>query len=206
MDSVQPLVEVDDWKAASDKLEEIISESGYIPGEENAHGLLGYVYEQLGEVEKERAILEAIAANEAHRLDPIERLLTIALGQDDPPNVVKWANAWIAINPMAIEPWRALFATHARFQYQSPAIAAGNTLLTLDPPEIAKVHYTLALQYLRSDPQTARRHTLMALEEAPRFRSAYELLDEIIQEQEETEKESSNSASVSTPKLDGISF
>ena len=206
MESVQPLVEAEDWKAASDKLEEIISESGYIPGEENAHGLLGYVYEQLGEVDKERAILEAIAANEAHRLDPIERLLTIALEQDDPPNVVKWANAWVAIKPMAIEPWRALFATHARFQYQRPAIAAGNTLLTLDPPEIAKVHYTLALQYLRSDPQTARRHTLMALEEAPRFRSAYELLEEIIQEQEQTEKENSNSASVSIPKLEGIPF
>ncbi|MCH2614393.1 MAG: hypothetical protein MKZ70_06835, partial [Opitutales bacterium] len=64
----------------------------------------------------------------------------------------------------------------------------------------------LALQHLRSDPQTARRHTLMALEEAPRFRSAYELLDEIVQEQQQTEKENSNSASVSTPNLEGIPF
>ena len=46
----------------------------------------------------------------------------------------------------------------------------------------------------------------MALEEAPRFRSAYELLDEIVQEQQQTEKENSNSASVSTPNLEGIPF
>ena len=39
------------------------------------------------------------------------------------------------------------------------------------------VHYHLARQYERKDPETARRHTLMALEEAPRFRLAYELLN-----------------------------
>ncbi|HCR31401.1 MAG TPA: hypothetical protein DIV79_15460, partial [Opitutae bacterium] len=118
----------------------------------------------------------------------------------------RWANAWIAIKPMAIEPWRALFATHARFQYRDAAIEAGKTLLTLDPPEIAKVHYTLALQYLRSDPETARRHTLMALEEAPRFRSAYELLDEITQKKEKATRNNSNSANASTSNLERLPF
>jgi len=206
MESVQPLVEAEDWETARQKLEEIISESGYIPGEENAHGLLAYVYEQLGEVDKERSTLETIAASEAHRLDPIQRLLTIALEQDDPPNVLQWANAWIAIKPMAVEPWRALFATHARFQYRDDAIAAGQTLLNLDPPEIAQVHYTLALQYLRSDPETARRHTLMALEEAPRFRSAYELLNEINQKQGSAEMRKATSASMPTSNLEGLPF
>lgn len=206
MEGVQALVEAEDWDKAKEKLEEIVAQSGYLPGEENAHGLLAYVYEQLGEVEQERSTLETIAANEAHRLDPIQRLLTIALEQDDPPNVLRWANAWIAIKPMAIEPWRALFAIHARFQYRDAAIAAGKTLLTLDPPEIAQVHYTLALQFLRSDPETARRHTLMALEEAPRFRSAYELLEEINQEREAAENKATTSASVPNPNLEGLPF
>ena len=206
MESIQPLVEAEDWETARQKLEDIIAQSGYIPGEKNAHGLLAYVYEQLGELEKERLTLETIASSEAHRLDPIQRLLTIALEQDDPPNVVQWAKAWIAIKPMAIEPWRALFATHARFQYRDDAIAAGETLLNLDPPEIAQVQYTLALQYLRSDPETARRHTLMALEEAPRFRSAYELLDEINRKRESAEMSKATSASVPTPNLEGLPF
>ncbi|MGK0241216.1 MAG: hypothetical protein ACI92G_004708, partial [Candidatus Pelagisphaera sp.] len=59
------------------------------------------------------------------------------------------------------------------------AIETGNVLLELDPPDIAMVHYHLARQYQRKEPEAARRHTLMALEEAPRFRLAYELLNDL---------------------------
>ena len=59
--------------------------------------------------------------------------------------------------------------------------------MNLDPPEIANVHYTLARQHLQSDPDKARRHTLMALEEAPRFRLAYELLRNLNRSRSKTE-------------------
>ncbi len=176
-ESVESLVEAENWEAARESLEAIVDKAGYLPGDENIHGLLAYVYQQLGEIDLERETLMKIAENEGHRLDPIERLLAIALEADDPPSVLKWANAWIAIRPMAPEPWRALFTTHARFQYADPAIETGNVLLELDPPDIANVHYTLAKQHQRKNPDLAKRHTLMALEEAPRLRLAYELLN-----------------------------
>jgi tetratricopeptide (TPR) repeat protein len=177
MEALKPAIEAEDWETARVELEAIIEKSGYLPGEENAHKLLAYVYEQLGETELEKETLTQIAENEGHTIEPIERLLFIALEQDDPPSVLRWANQWIAIRPMAVEPWRALFSTHARFQYEVAAIPAGQVLLELDPPDVAKVHYALAQQHLRRDPEAAKRHTLMALEEAPRFRLAYELLD-----------------------------
>lgn len=177
MGALKPVIEAEDWETARVELEAIIEKSGYLPGEENAHKLLAYVYEQLGETELEKETLTQIAENEGHTIEPIERLLFIALEQDDPPSVIRWANQWIAIRPMAVEPWRALFSTHARFQYGAAAIPAGQVLIELDTPDIAKVHYTLAQQHLRRDPDAAKRHTLMALEEAPRFRLAYELLD-----------------------------
>lgn len=178
LETIQPIIESEDWESARTELENIVAKSGYLPGDENAHGLLAYIYQQLNETDLEKNTLTTIAENEGHTLEPIQRLLEIALEQDDPPSVIRWANTWIAIKPMAIEPWRALFNTHARFQYAA-AIPAGKTLLNLDPPDIAKVHYTLAQQYLRNDPAIAKRHTLMALEEAPRFRLAYELLDSL---------------------------
>ncbi len=175
MEALQPLIEAEDWEGARTELEPIVERVGYLPSDENAHKLLAYLYQQLGETEREKETLTLIAENEGHAVEPVERLLAIALEQDDPPSVVRWANQWIAIRPMAIDPWRALFTTHARFQY-SEAIPTGNTLLELDPPDIARVHYTLAQQYLRKDPDSAKRHALMALEEAPRFRLAYQLL------------------------------
>jgi len=47
---------------------------------------------------------------------------------------------------------------------------------------------------------------LMALEEAPRFRSAYELLDEINRKRESAEMSKATSASVPTPNLEGLPF
>lgn len=179
IEGIQPLIEAEDWTAARDKLEVIVSKSGYLAGAENAHSLLAHVYRQLDDLDSERDTLTLIATQEGNRLEPVVRLLEIAIEQDDPPAIIRWANASIAIKPMAIEPWRALFTTHARFQYEASAIETGNVLLELDPPDIAMVHYRLARQYQRKEPDAARRHTLMALEEAPRFRLAYELLNDL---------------------------
>ncbi len=179
IEAIQPAIDAEDWETAREEIEALIEKSGYLPGDENMHGLLAYVYQQLGEIDLERETLTLIAEREGHRLEPVQRLLEIALDQDDPPAVVRWANTWIAIKPLAIEPWRALFTTHARFQNDGPAIETGNVLLELDPPDIANVHYTLAQRHTRRNPETAKRHTLQALEEAPRFRLAYELLNEL---------------------------
>ena len=153
METIEPLIEAENWAEARERLEAIIGESGYLPSGENGHELLAYVYRQLGETDLERDALEQIATQEGNRLEPVVRLLEIALEQDDSPSVVRWANAWIAIRPIAVEPWRALFTTHARFQYDSEAIPAGNVLLALDPPDIAKVHYELARQHQRRSPE-----------------------------------------------------
>ena len=179
LETIQPLIEDEDWPAAREALEAIVSEAGYLAGAENAHVLLAFVYRQLDDLDSERDTLALIATQEGNRIEPVTRLLEIALELDDPPAIIQWANAWIAIKPMAIEPWRALFTTHARFQYEAAAIETGKVLLELDPPDIAKVHYTLALQHRGKNPETARRQVLMALEEAPRFRLAYQLLEDL---------------------------
>jgi tetratricopeptide (TPR) repeat protein len=61
------------------------------------------------------------------------------------------------------------------------AIEALRTLLLLDPLDLADHHYRLAT-LLREENRLseARRHVLMALEEAPRFRDGHRLLLEIV--------------------------
>jgi predicted TPR repeat methyltransferase len=56
------------------------------------------------------------------------------------------------------------------------AIAAYGTMLRLDPPNPADLHYQLARLLQPTDATSARLHTLQALEDAPRHRAALRLL------------------------------
>ncbi len=62
---------------------------------------------------------------------------------------------------------------------QGGAIAAYRTLLNLNPSDPPDIHFRLArLLHAGGDPE-AKRQVLLALEDAPRFRAALELLLEI---------------------------
>ena len=58
-------------------------------------------------------------------------------------------------------------------------IQAYRALLQLDPPDPAEVHFDLARLLRRAGEPEARRQILQALEEAPRYRAALQLLLEI---------------------------
>jgi len=169
-------IEKEDWESAREQLETIIEGAGYIPGEGNAHGSLAYVYQQLDELEKEKATWKIIARKDAHNLDAVTRLLTIAFEAKDWPELKHWSDAWLAINPLAETPWRGLLQADEELGNSVEAIRAGSILVKLDPPDIASVHYRVAKQMAPSDSTSARRQVLMALEEAPRYREAYKLL------------------------------
>ena len=170
------LIENEDWESARDHLESLIEGAGYIPGEGNAHTSLAYVYQNLEDLEKEKTTLETIAQKDAHDLDAVTRLLTIAYEAEDWSDLKHWSDNWLAINPLAETPWRGLLRADEELGNPQQAIKAGSILVKLDPPDIASVHYRVAKQMASSDASNARRHVLMALEEAPRYREAYKLL------------------------------
>jgi hypothetical protein len=59
------------------------------------------------------------------------------------------------------------------------AIVAGERLLKLAPPDPTEVHFELAELMADNSPDTARAYVVQALEEAPRYRAALQLLLEI---------------------------
>lgn len=165
------------WLEARTQFEELIQAAGYFPREANAHIHLAKVYEQLGETALEIQTLTSIAENEGDRLETITRLFVIARLNENWTELTRWSNAWRAINPMAITPVRSLMDAQIELNNSERAIATGKILIELSPPDIAKVHYQVAMLLQATDHSAAHRHTLMALEEAPRFRLAYQLLD-----------------------------
>ena len=89
------------------------------------------------------------------------------------------AQRFLAVNPLVAPPYRYLAQAAETTGDATTAIAAYATLLKLDPPNPAVVHFQLARLLKTSDVAAARRHTLQALEEAPRHREALRLLLEL---------------------------
>jgi tetratricopeptide (TPR) repeat protein len=65
------------------------------------------------------------------------------------------------------------------------AIESYRRLLLLDPADPADVNYRLGRLLQYKDPSGAKRHVLLALAEAPRFRKAHSLLLKIMNESRE---------------------
>mgnify|MGYP001545811753 CR=1 FL=1 len=77
-------------------------------------------------------------------------------------------------------PWRYLAQASTATGDTATAITALRTLLQLDPPDPAAAHFQLAqLLHQTGAADEARRQTLLALEEAPRYRDALKLLLEL---------------------------
>jgi hypothetical protein len=169
-------IEHEDWKTAREKLAPLLASGVYLPGNDNVHALQARIAAGLHDVATEKTALMTISDHEADSLRPVTRLLDLATTDKNWPEIVRWANAWIAINPLAPSPWRALLGAQEKGEEHAAAAHAGEVLLQLDPPDFASIHLRVARQWLPSNPERARRHVLQALEEAPRFRAAYELL------------------------------
>ena len=86
------------------------------------------------------------------------------------------ARRYLAVNPLLPQPYRHLARAAEALGQREEAIAACRHLLRLDPPDPAGTHFQLARLLHAGGHPDARRHLLMALEEAPRFREAHQLL------------------------------
>ena len=169
-------VERSEWTVVREKLKPLVDAGLYLPGTDNFHALLARACAELGDTTGEREALTTITEHESDALSSVTRLLAMAKTDSNWPTVARWADAWLAINPLAPTPWRALLDAHEHTGERATAARAGEVLLRLDPPDFASIHYRVAQQLTPTDPAGARRHALQALEEAPRFRAAYDLL------------------------------
>lgn len=164
------------WDQARAQLAALVATGLYIPGPENLHLLLARADAKLGDTAGEKAALTVVAEHEGDSLTAATRLLELAEAASDWPGVARWSQAWLAINPLAAQPWRSWLTASEHLGARDQAIAAGLALLQLDPPDAAAVHYRVARQLQHGNPSAARRQVLLALEEAPRYRDAYALL------------------------------
>jgi len=142
--------------------------------------LLAAAHRELGETDAERAMLQKHVALSADAVDARLRLIELAAGAKDWKTVRALADDVLAINPLVPGPHRFLSQAAEALADRPAAIQAHRTLLQMDPLDAADHHYRLAgLLVAEQKLPEARRQVVLALEEAPRFRAAHQLLLEI---------------------------
>ena len=174
------LTEDQNWAAARVVLARLAELNPGEKGADTPYRPLAAALRELGDTATERAALMTWAALDDEAPDAYLRLMELAAAANDWPTLARNAERFLRVNPLVAPPWRYLAQASTATGDTATAITALRTLLQLDPPDPAAVHFQLA-QLLRQTGAAAeaRRQTLFALEEAPRYRAALKLLLEL---------------------------
>jgi tetratricopeptide (TPR) repeat protein len=164
------------WEAAKAPCRELIALFPRQTDGDNAYEMLANAHRELKEFTEERAVLQRFAAMTDDAYDVYKRLMELASEAKDWAAVRENAERSLAVNPLLAPPHRHLAEAAEALKENDAAIGAWQIVLRLDPRDPAEANFRLArLLHAKGAPE-AKRHLLMALEEAPRYREALKLL------------------------------
>ena len=146
---------------------------------DNACLRLAKLYQQQKRFDQEQKYLELHAQYNPNALEVFQRLTELYQTSENWNAVYQAAQNANAINPLMQETQTALAEACIQLKRPEEAINAYRAILVLNPHNKAEAHYQLARLLRQNDLPQAKRHTLIALEEAPRFRAAHQLLLEL---------------------------
>lgn len=175
----QMLTDEKRWPEAKVVLQKLVEFFPNSVGQESAYPALAAAHRALGETNEERQVLARFAAKDHEAPEAYLRLMELEAEQGNWPKVIENAERYLAVNPLVPAPYRFLVQATQKTDDTRLGIEACRALLQLDPPDPAEAHYQLARLLHRVGDPAARRHVLQALEEAPRYREALQLLLEI---------------------------
>jgi tetratricopeptide (TPR) repeat protein len=165
------------WLEAKETLEKMRK---LYPQDAGAHKLLAQVYRETGENPAEREVLEGLAALTDNDVEMFARLTALAAEEKNWSLARQQSLRWLAVNPLTPEPHRRAAAAAEALEDHALAADSYRALLQLNPFDPAEAHFRLAAAlHKQGDATQAKKHVLLALEEAPRYRAAQRLLLEL---------------------------
>ena len=161
-----------------------------VPGDVSTNGprrLLADVYRKRGENEQEAAVLAEHLARTADDLEAAMRLQDICNEANQSERVIEQGQTIFGIDPFQISAIQKTLAAAETLKQNEVAVAQLSSLLELQSDDAPRLHYRIARMLKESDTAQSRRHVLLALEQAPRFRDAHTLLLELKRAEQATE-------------------
>jgi tetratricopeptide (TPR) repeat protein len=149
-------------------------------GPNNPNRGLALVARETNDAAGEREALEAVVVRDGDAWPELVRLIEIERAAGDWEKVAAHAKKLLAVNPLLPDAHRALAEASERLDRRDEGIAAYRALAVLDDTDPAGLHFRLA-RLLKGAGRLdeARRETLKALDEAPRYLDAHRLLLEL---------------------------
>jgi tetratricopeptide (TPR) repeat protein len=173
----QQLMELERWNDVRVQLQRLIELYPEQKGSDTAYRPLVAAVKAMGDTTAEKTILHQWVKIDDEAPDAYLRLMELATQDRDWTTVADNADRYLKVNPLIAAPYRYLAKARTEQDDLDGAVAAWQTLLQFDVPDKSDAHYQLGtLLYKRGDKEGARRHTLMSLEETPRYRDALRLL------------------------------
>ena len=153
-----------------------------VPDDDSTNGprrLLAEVYRSRNQPELEATILSDHLQRSADDLEATMRLQVLSEQQKQPERVIELGRAIFAIDPFQTEALLRTVVAAESLGQSDIAVSQLSSLLQLQPDDSARLHFRIATLLKTSEQPAARRHVLLALEQAPRFRDAHRLLLEL---------------------------
>jgi tetratricopeptide (TPR) repeat protein len=188
-------IEEAEWEAAEITLKRLISLYPGYEGGDNAYEKLARVYRELNRPSDERRTLEQFASISSEAVAANHRLIELQTADADWTELARTARRLQGVDPLLRTVHAAAAVAAERLDNPVSAVTSLERLLLLEPDDPAETHYRLA-HALHSIGRLseAKRHTLQAQEEAPRYRDAHRLLLQIVQN--ETNADTTETTSV----------
>ena len=188
------LMKADRYEAAETILTEMIEKFPQHGESGTPYQLLAELYQRTNDSEKYIETLRQWVQQGPDWLDEMLILLEHDVKNGDWESVEALAARIMAINPYITEAQKGLAeGLHAQGK-DAQSVTVYERLLGLKPRNPAQVHFAVASILKEEEPDRAKRHTLDALAEAPRYREALSLLRDL-----RSQDEGANEAPVEEP-------
>lgn len=139
------------------------------------------VLNRVGNQPEELRVLESLSLNNASNESALKRLIEIQLGKEQWEKAAETIDRLLGVDPLDRSVHELASSIAQQMNDRDAAIRSLRRLLLYPTTNRATVSYQLAQQYVsQQNWQAAHQALLDTLEEAPRFRDAYVLYDEVL--------------------------
>jgi tetratricopeptide (TPR) repeat protein len=153
----------------------------YVTGPANPYEALSKLLEQKGDRAQAATVLEGLVKNDENNLEALKTIVRLRLALGERQQALDALQASFFINPFDYKLHTQAGELSIELRDYSRALTEFQVTLALAPPNIAEANYNVAAAFhaLGRQPE-AKRSVLRALEAAPRYEKAQELLLRIV--------------------------
>ncbi|HSE24321.1 MAG TPA: tetratricopeptide repeat protein [Pyrinomonadaceae bacterium] len=149
----------------------------YITGEGNPYQGLAQLYEQKGQNSRAAEVLESLVGKDENDIEALKAIARLRLADGDKQHALAALQASFFISPFDYAAHTKAGELSAELNNNEQALSEFKVALGLQPPNIAEANFNVAGAYFALGRHAeAKKSVLRALEAAPRYEKAQELL------------------------------